>query len=1265
MAKQQMKKQTLTYREGFNPGSSTSSNGTQQMKKQTLTYREGFNNAAREREQRANEQRINSLQRDESLGPYNRVFGQSVATSQRQAQERRENERRELSQSLRPYDSVFGQSAATSQRQTQERRENERREFSQSFQSPQFGQDTTISNTTANSTPAIPSEDDGGIDPLLPYNVGMDAIEFLRGTGSALLRDLPGKQPGEDFEISEDNLVAPSAQGVLRAWADFGSMVPNVGNGDPTKSELGKALYGEETKELGNIKAGQEFYGDISRLFGDEDAITRQEESTGIKRLGYGSLGFGLGLAEVFGVGLGKNTGKYAIKYGDDVLDNIFAAIKGNADKFVKAEKASETKDILRGLTRINLDDDKIDALAKSLTKSDNLDDVVKNTDRYEGISRATNDVERIVKSSDKDIEDLVNAKNVDEVEEILTRTGNDLNRLYHAKNADDVKKALIRSNSEEDVIKSLMKGARDSLAERRFNSRIKKAYPELENVSGQRIIRSTDDLYKQARREAVEDLDGTIKKAKEGTDDKAVARAYASIDELSQGAKNETNTATKSKMLDEAAELANETAEKLTDMGRGLQAAGAMARLSPAGVLRSIQKRIAKYNKNVPMGSKKAKLTTKETEFILNETKEIISMAEGVERTRRYQNLQKYISKFTPDSWFERLNAYWRASLLTSLDTMGLNLSANTGHFAAELLKDAPATFLDSILASMAKSSNKVLGTSFDTARSKAMALPSRKSFAEGYTKGKDYLVTGFDERKIAQKFDKKSVSFGSGKTARLFQEYTDGVFRVMGAADQPFYYGALDMSLRGQARVKAINKGLKGTKKKEFIKNLVENPTEEMLRYGTADASTAVFQNKTKLGEALRDIRKAPGGKWAIPFANTPAAVATQIAKYSPAGVLYEMASQAISGKTSRKALVEAFGRSSVGTSPMIVGYAMYDKGGISLNYPEDQREAELAQAAGRGFNSIKIGNRWYEAESFGPAGSLMLIGAHLKRNEKESGSPSKAMQSSILNYLDQVAEGGADALDVLLDSSPLPTMIDSVNVISDPKRFGKEYLGRLVSGFNPNLVQDFAEATDPYERKVTSDSGGIAANVFEEITEQIKKGIPGVRQQLQPKVDVLGDVKESQGIWGFINPIRNEISKESVVIDELARLQEEGFRVSPTRIGGSKGYKSLKDSSNVNLVNLTGTMIREGISNINSKSDYEELEDEEKAEMINDEIRYAKILGRAFTAVEEIMDIETEEEMGAKIEAMKEDNVLTEDVLPVFLDLGGEQLIENVLE
>jgi hypothetical protein len=55
----------------------------------------------------------------------------------------------------------------------------------------------------------------------------------------------------------------------------------------------------------------------------------------------------------------------------------------------------------------------------------------------------------------------------------------------------------------------------------------------------------------------------------------------------------------------------------------------------------------------------------------------------------------------------------------------------------------------------------------------------------------------------------------------------------------------------------------------------------------------------------------------------------------------------------------------------------------------------------------------------------------------------------------------------------------------------------------------------------------------------------------------------------------------------------------------------------------------------------------------------------LGRAFTAVEEIMDIETEEEMGAKIEAMKEDNVLTEDVLPVFLDLGGEQLIENVLE
>src|SRR3989304_3696674 len=125
-----------------------------------------------------------------------------------------------------------------------------------------------------------------------------------------------------------------------------------------------------------------------------------------------------------------------------------------------------------------------------------------------------------------------------------------------------------------------------------------------------------------------------------------------------------------------------------------------------------------------------------------------------------------------------------------------------------------------------------------------------------------------------------------GKGNLARALQAYTNTVFRVLGAEDQPFYYATKLMSLYEQAKVAAINQNLKGAKAQELIDQLVQNPTEKMIKYATKDAETAVFINQTTLGDIARGIQRLPGGEIIVPFGRTPSAVAMQIGNSSPRG-------------------------------------------------------------------------------------------------------------------------------------------------------------------------------------------------------------------------------------------------------------------------------------------------------------------------------------------------------------------------------------------
>ncbi|KKK58066.1 hypothetical protein LCGC14_3048170, partial [marine sediment metagenome] len=331
----------------------------------------------------------------------------------------------------------------------------------------------------------------------------------------------------------------------------------------------------------------------------------------------------------------------------------------------------------------------------------------------------------------------------------------------------------------------------------------------------------------------------------------------------------------------------------------------------------------------------------------------------------------------------YERLVTLWKAGLLTGIKTSGLNVMSTAAHAMSETAALVPATFIDSGIALFSKERT----TAF-TVR----GYPT--GFVEGGVKGWDYLRTGHSERDVGQKYDYKKTNYGKSPLGKAQQAVTDFTFHLLGAEDQPFYYGAFSRSLYSQAIAQAMNKKLKGKERQVFVDNLQKNPTDEMLEWAKEDAETAIYTNRTHLGDVARSIQKVKGGEIVVPFGRTPSAVAMQIVNYSPVGVVKEIAHEIHKGKFNQRKFVHAAARTVVGTGAMYLGVQLFKAGLIALGFPKGERERKLWELEGKKPNSILIDGKWRGIETFGPLGNLLVIGGYFQQALDSKGSPTEAM-------------------------------------------------------------------------------------------------------------------------------------------------------------------------------------------------------------------------------------------------------------------------------
>ena len=718
-----------------------------------------------------------------------------------------------------------------------------------------------------------------------------------------------------------------------------------------------------------------------------------------------------------------------------------------------------------------------------------------------------------------------------------------------------EIPQKLLPKTEGQALVETIAQQAQKGTAKvRQFVTTVKesaKTAPEVKQmVEGLYIPKSNDQLSRKAREMIADNIDLAREKALQGLDDESVAVANELIQHYS-----------KMKDFDTAAQIANTAAENLTAHGRAVQAASLYDKLSPEGIQRYASSQLQKV---------KQLLKPEDSKRLFDMATEIQKMPAGTDKAMAQQKLMEEVQGLIPTSIYQKVITLWKAGLLTGLKTTGRNVTSNTVNAISETVKDAPATVTD-IFASL-----------FTGKRSKTFNLKgSGAGFYEGVQKGIKTFTSGFDERRQMGKLDVHFVNWGKSPLGKIAKTYTNTVFRFLGAQDQPFYYSALKKSLYDQAKAEAINLGKRGNL--QVIEDLVQNPTEQMIRNSVLDAETSVFQQKTSLGGAISKAKEALRGKsefikagadFVAPFTGVPSAIISQVINYSPVGLAKTIISNIGKGKFDQRAFSQGIGRGITGIGVLAIGYNLAKKGLMTLDMPTSERERQQWELEGKKPFSILVDGKWRQIGSIGPQASALLGGGYL----------TKGITQYALGTLKQQKEQT-----FLQGISTLTSAIDN------PKGYAKGYVQSAAGSVIPTLIGDFAKATDPLQREINSPG------------EAIKAKIPGLRTDLLAKRNAFGEqIQNEQGFLGTMVDIFNSSSaKDSAVIQELRRLMDAGFSVTPTKIDKTQtiGGQKVEFTSELQdtFESTAGPAIKQIWQEMISSPEYNQLSDANKSKVL----------------------------------------------------------------
>ena len=542
----------------------------------------------------------------------------------------------------------------------------------------------------------------------------------------------------------------------------------------------------------------------------------------------------------------------------------------------------------------------------------------------------------------------------------------------------------------------------------------------------------------------------------------------------------------------------------------------------------------------------------------------------------------------------------------LSSPASLVKSIVGNTVSHALHVGDMATAPFYNRVLTKIA---NKWMGENFTQSVRAEEALlyfgGAKKGFKPALKTAWDVLFerdAAIQENSYLQNegFSERYISGVKGKLLRLpqnAQASLDVLHRL------PAIYGQLNRYASRGAQEFFHKQGIVPTARQRLdkINELVENPTEDILRKAYADAEFITFQERPSdiLSKHLSHLRKQSAGvQWLIPFFNTPVNIFKQNFYHrNPVGLLHkgfkvgrDIANKRITQEGLNDASTELARATTGSAMQLLTSYAIYKlfDGDITedgRNMTDEQRR--LAETDhGWMPNAIKLKDRngaskYYSFEGYEPIAGWLSLARSYKDREGDG------------NWMKQFIQANEEMAYSFLDNPAIQQVSDITKVFDGRKDFMDFTIDLAVGSVFPNFLKQTSRVLNPEKleraKKPKNYSHTDAFFDAELWKRKMAKSIPFsnhlpyLKDARFPKRDIFGEamifedpVGSMFGFRGFSSDAKPE---ESKVYEEINRLFWAGER-DILRTPNYQGDVSLKPETYDFLIQLAGKAFKDSL-------------------------------------------------------------------------------------
>lgn len=458
-----------------------------------------------------------------------------------------------------------------------------------------------------------------------------------------------------------------------------------------------------------------------------------------------------------------------------------------------------------------------------------------------------------------------------------------------------------------------------------------------------------------------------------------------------------------------------------------------------------------------------------------------------------------------------------WKAGILSGPLTHLANLMGNATKWAVDLP--------ESILSATITAGRQALkGDPLTMAQYKARALSPLIGVQLG---AKDALIVAGEvlrhDTKTLEKADVYRTAI-EGKTGEVVRT----PFRLLQAQDALFRIPAERAKAYELAVDRAVKDGLHPdtVEGRQAIAGYLAEPTMALTAKDALKVTEAIDQAGSeavfaqRLGPRLELAQRAMAGHWSqliVPFIRTPANLVSWAVQHVP-GLNLMSARWRDAFAAGGEQRDKAISRVVIGTGLAMTAFTMAQDGTMTGGGLFDKEENATKRAAGWQAYSVKVGDTYYSYQRMEPVAKILGIAADLvEMMDATKDEQDKAKMASMLVMM----FGNAT-----ISTTYLSGLANAVQSITDPVRYGDNFMEQYATSLVPKIVGQTVTLTDPYKREVDG------------TMEAIQSQLPYFREKLMPKRDVWGEPSKNDR-WFAVMPVATSEESKDKVKTEAVRL------------------------------------------------------------------------------------------------------------------------------